>query len=83
MRVLFADIDGVCNASGYGEDVYYDRFADCDLALDMENVKNFRQLLEDFPDLKIVWSTDWRSYDGLLWHDKWKNPRLWLNHSLG
>lgn len=78
MDVLFCDIDGVLNRAGYGEDTYADRFENGDLALDADCVENLKSLLGEFPDLKIVWSTDWRFCEEPLWRGEWRNPRLWL-----
>jgi hypothetical protein len=80
MDVCFCDIDGVLNFSSYGEDIYYDKFHDKEIALDQECVDNFLKLLEMFPDLKIVWSTDWRFDDNVYWNT-WRNPRKYLEET--
>ena len=77
MKVVFLDIDGVLNKTTFGEDLYHDTFGDADLPLHMDCVDNLKTLLESDPDIKIVWSTDWRHYDD-AYFDRWKNPRLWL-----
>ena len=58
MRVLFCDIDGVLNFAEYGDDTYYDKYYGKEVALDDECIEHLKRLLERFPDLKIVWSTD-------------------------
>ena len=80
MNVCFCDIDGVLNFSSYGEDIYYDKFHDKEIALDQECVDNFLKLLEIFPDLKIVWSTGWRFDDNVYWNT-WRNPRKYLEET--
>ena len=33
------------------------------------------------PELKIIWSTDWRLYDKLEYNG-WKNPRQWIEQNM-
>lgn len=73
IRVCFLDIDGVLNFAPWGEDLYYDKHADDEVALDAGCIEHLKSLVEKFPDLRIVWSTDWRMHDSDFW-EKWKNP---------
>ena len=73
MKVLFCDIDGVLNFADYGEDAYYDKYYGKEVALDDECIERLKRLLERFPDLKIVWSTDWRFLEDDYWY-AWKHP---------
>lgn len=75
MKVCFLDIDGVLNYAEYGEDTYYDKYCDKEVALDDLCIKRLRKLLERFPDLKIVWSTDWRFINEDS-HFPWKSPEV-------
>lgn len=76
-KVLFLDIDGVLNHAAYGEDLYFDKFAAENLAIDTDNLDCLKKLLNNVPDLKIVWSTSWGTVNDERWN-KWLNPRLWL-----
>lgn len=78
MKVILLDIDGCLNNSGDGEDVYFDRHSESELALDMRNVSNLKSVIDRVPDVRVVWSTDWRFCEDELWRGKWRNPRLWL-----
>lgn len=80
MKVLFLDIDGVLNFSSDGEDTYYDKYCKSEVALDQECIKRLKRLVSIFPDLKIVWSTDWRNVKGRCWN-KWKNPVKYLEET--
>lgn len=77
MKVVFLDIDGVLNGASYGEDTYFDAFADKDLALHQSCLDNLKAIVDAHPDAKIVWTSDWRFYDKAKWH-QWKNPKLYL-----
>lgn len=72
-KVIFLDIDGVLNKSSFGEDTYYDKFADSDLALDQDLIANLKTLVESDDSIRIVWSSDWGVYDKEYWN-RWKNP---------
>lgn len=85
MKILFLDIDSVLNHSTYAESIYCGKgneFAGSplianDIPLCKDNVDALKHILDSIPDLKIVWSTDWRlnndpTYEG------WHNPRIWL-----
>lgn len=76
--ILFLDIDGVLNYAGFGEDIYYDRYAEKDLAIDVQCLKCLQTVIESVPEAKIVWTTDWRYYDEAVWNGRWQNPRLYL-----
>lgn len=78
MKVIFLDIDGCLSHSLRDEDLYHDHFADKDIPVDEDNLAAFKSVVDRVPDAKVVWSTDWRFFDEPLWHDRWKNPRLYL-----
>lgn len=73
IRVCFLDIDGVLNFAPSAKDLYYDKHAGSTIDLDDRCIECLKSLVEKFSDLKIVWSTSWRMYDGSFWR-KLKNP---------
>lgn len=75
--IIFLDIDGVLNHSNVGEDTYYDHFENVSIPIDQNNLKYFEEVLIKYPEIRIVWSTDWRLYNEEMWNG-WKNPRLYL-----
>lgn len=76
-KVIFLDIDGVLNHADYGEDIYYDKFAGIEVPLDKDNLTQLESLLQQVPDAKIVWSTDWKDCQTDKWNN-WTNPRIFL-----
>ena len=79
MDILFLDIDGVLNNTSSAGNRDGSRFIEKDLAICRDNLENLKRLLEKFPDLKIVWSTDWRYRDEQTWFG-WRNPIIWLKN---
>ena len=77
MRVVFLDIDSVLNHAAPGLDIYFDETEKGKVPIDNGNLEAFKKVLAHDPDLKVVWSTDWRYYDDELWNG-YMNPRLWL-----
>lgn len=83
MRILFLDIDSVLNHSRYAGDCYEGEeqagcaFVEDKVPLCKDNIAALKHIFEAVPDLKVVWSTDWRLYDKPDYHG-FKNPRLWL-----
>ena len=82
MKVLFLDIDSVLNVSSYGEDLYNDGksdfpFVEDNVPLNVKCIDALKHIFKEVPDLKVVWSTDWRLYDKPTYNG-FKNPRLWL-----
>lgn len=83
MKILFLDIDSVLNHSRYAGDCYEgEEYAGCAFVEDKvplckDNIEALKHLFEEVPDLKVVWSTDWRLYDKPDYNG-FKNPRQWL-----
>lgn len=83
MKILFLDIDSVLNHSKPAEDLYNGEecagspFVEDNVPLCKDNIAALKHIFEAVPDLKVVWSTDWRLYDKPDYHG-FKNPRLWL-----
>jgi hypothetical protein len=77
MDVVFLDIDGVLNNANDGGKPNKAGFIEKDLAICQNNLENLKRLLEAFPDLKIVWSTNWRQCEKDIWFG-WQNPCVWL-----
>lgn len=83
MKVLFLDIDSVLNHSRYAEDCYQgeecagDAFVEDKVPLCKDNIAALKHIFEAVPDLKVVWTTDWRLYDKSDYNG-FKNPRQWL-----
>ena len=83
MKILFCDIDSVLNHSKYAEDCYQgeeyagDVFVEDKVPLCKDNIIALKHIFEAVPDLKVVWSTDWRLYDKPEYNG-FKNPRQWL-----
>lgn len=73
MKACLLDIDGCLNFADYGVDIYYDKYYGKKVALDDECIERLKRLLERFPDLKIIWSTDWRFLENDYWYE-WKHP---------
>lgn len=65
-QVLFLDIDGVLSRCEYGKDLYFDTYSDYCTALHRPSVLALKKLLEKYPQMKIVWISDWTAnlYDG-------------------
>ena len=86
-KILFLDIDSVLNKNKYGDDLYFDGDKACP-ALVEPGVPLFKDCCAELekivacvPELKIVWSTDWRLYDKPDYNG-WKNPRLWIEQNM-
>ena len=82
MKILFLDIDSVLNTPKYGEDLYNDRnsdfqFVEADVPLDVNCINALKHIFKEVPDLKVVWSTDWRLYNEPTFNS-FKNPLIWL-----
>lgn len=77
MKIVFLDIDGVLNRTNFSEELYADAFTKQDVPLCMDLVDNLKTLVESDPDIRVVWTTDWRLTDTEKWNE-WINPRLWL-----
>lgn len=85
MKILFLDIDSVLNHSTYAESIYSGKgneFAGSELVandvpLCKDNLKALKYILDNVPNLKIVWSTDWRLCNETI-YEHWQNPRMWL-----
>lgn len=83
MKILFVDIDSVLNHSKYAEDCYQgeecagDAFVEDKVPLCKDNIAALKHIFEAVPDLKVVWTTDWRLYDKPDYNG-FKNPRQWL-----
>ncbi len=83
MKTLFLDIDSVLNNSKPAEDCYQgeehagDDFVEDKVPLCKDNIEALKHIFEAVPDLKVVWSTDWRLYDKPDYNG-FKNPRQWL-----
>ena len=82
MKILFLDIDSVLNISRYGEDLYCNGrsdfpFVEDNVPLNVKCIDALKYIFNEVPDLKVVWSTDWRIYDEPTYNG-FKNPRLWL-----
>ena len=60
-KILFCDIDGVLNRYEYAKDLYFDTYGDNCLALHKPAVLALKRLLEEIPDLKVVWISDWNT----------------------
>lgn len=86
-NALFLDIDSVCNHSRKAETVYDDEYPDRWFVADKvplceDNLTALRLILGGVENPAIVWSTDWRLFDGDAWHG-WKNPLKWLEDEYG
>lgn len=83
MKILFLDIDSVLNCSKYGEDLYYgaeyamEELIEANIPLCVSCIKALMYIFKEVPDLKVVWSTDWRLYDEPTYNG-YGNPRFWL-----
>ena len=83
MKIVFCDIDSVLNHSKYAEDCYEgeehagDAFVEDKVPLCKDNIEALKHIFEEVPDLKVVWSSDWRLYDKPT-YNIYRNPRLWL-----
>lgn len=83
MKILFLDIDSVLNCSKYGEDLYQgaeyamEELIDANIPLCVSCLNALKYIFKEVPDLKVVWSTDWRLYDKPTYNG-YGNPRLWL-----
>lgn len=83
MKILFCDIDSVLNHSKLAEDCYDGEecagsaFVEDKVPLCQDNIAALKHIFEEVPDLKVVWSTDWRLYDKPDYNG-FKNPRQWL-----
>lgn len=83
MKILFLDIDSVLNCSKYGEDLYYgaeyamEELIEANIPLCVPCLKALMYIFKEVPDLKVVWSTDWRLYDKPTYNG-YGNPRFWL-----
>ena len=82
-KILFLDIDGVLNISRYGEDVYSegdkqhkDLVKPC-VPIVTSCYEALKSIADNVPELKVIWSTDWRMHDDEEWYG-WKNPLKWL-----
>ena len=60
-KILFCDIDGVLNRCEYAKDLYFDTYGDHCLALHKPAVLALKKLLEDVPDLNVVWISNWNT----------------------
>ena len=60
-KILFCDIDGVLNRCEYVKDLYFDTYGDHCLALHKPAVLALKKLLEEVPDLNVVWISDWNT----------------------
>ena len=86
MKILFLDIDSVLNVSRYGEDLYNNGrsdfpFVEDNVPLNVKCIDALKYIFNEVPDLKVVWSTDWRLYDKPTYND-YRNPRLWLEKQI-
>ncbi len=83
MKILFLDIDSVLNHSKHTEDCYQGEeyaggaFVEDKVPLCKDNIEALKRIFEAVPNMKVVWSTDWRLYDKPDYHS-FKNPRQWL-----
>lgn len=83
MKILFLDIDSVLNHSRYAEDCYQgeeyagDAFVEDKVPLCKDNIEALKYIFDAVPDLKVVWSTDWKLHDKPEYNG-FKNPRQWL-----
>lgn len=83
-KILFLDIDGVLNCNRYSEDIYYDGDKQSgDLVAPAVPIcKSCYEALEtiakNVPELKVVWSTDWRIHPRETSVNGWKNPLAWI-----
>lgn len=83
-KILFLDIDGVLNYNRYSEDIYYDGDKQSEVLVEpyVPICKNCYIALEyivaNVPDLKVIWSTDWRCYPHETMQNGWKNPLAWI-----
>lgn len=80
-RVLFVDIDSVLNHSHKAESLYDndsdESFVEDHVPLCKDNVASLKHIIDNVPDIAIVWSSDWRIVDEDVWNG-WKNPLKWL-----
>ena len=77
MDVLFLDIDGVLNNVEDGGKPDKAGFVEKNLAVCGDNLENLKTLLGRFPELKVVWSSNWRYCAKPEWFG-WQNPCMWL-----
>ena len=92
VRVLFLDIDGCLNWSPEADSLY---FMDSEevkkhywnlahlkerIPIIDDNLAALQHIVSEVPDLKIVWTTDWRFDKDDEYASKfgWYNPKLWL-----
>ena len=67
-KCLFLDIDGVLNRAEYGKELYGETYSDYCLCLHRPSVEALKKLLDDEPDLKIVWISDWAKFDSASYY---------------
>lgn len=86
-NVIFLDIDSVCNHSRRAETAYDGEYPDGwfvakDVPVCPDNLAALRSLLDRVENPAVVWSTDWRLFDGDVWHG-WRSPLKWLEDEGG
>lgn len=80
--ILFLDIDSVLNcaeyaSTSYDEDKSSKALVEHNVPLHSKCIEALQHILRELPELKIVWSTDWKLSEDDYWNG-WHNPRKWL-----
>lgn len=83
-KILFLDIDGVLNCNRYSEDIYYDGdmqskdLVEPAVPICRSCYEALEAIAKNVPELKVIWSTDWRCHPHETTQNGWKNPLAWI-----